>query len=93
MGSTSPDATKLVEWYVAENERFIAEYGEADFGHIYATWGESLDALAPPGAPTPDDDDVGGWSNVFYAVRMLSERMFTCRDPRDMVRLIVWANW
>lgn len=88
-----PDASELVQRYLADNAKFIAEHGEGEYGHTYATWGEVLDALAAPGAPTPDDDEVGGWSNVFYAVRTLSERMFTRRNPREQVRLAVWANW
>jgi hypothetical protein len=88
-----PDASELVQRCMADNARFIAEHGEGDFGHTYATWGEVLEALAARGAPTPDDDEVGGWGTLLYAVRALSERMFMSRNPRDQVRLIVWANW
>lgn len=87
------DASALVQRYVADNAKFIAEHGEGDYGHTYATWGEVLDALAAPGAPTPGDDEVGGWRDFLYAVNTLSERLFVRRNPREQVRLIVWANW
>src|SRR3569623_1827384 len=87
------DASALVQRYVADNAKFIAEHGEGDSGHTYAPWGEVLDALAAPGAPTPDADEVGGWRNLLYAVTTLRERLFGRRNPREQVRVVVWANW
>jgi hypothetical protein len=88
------DCSDLVRSEVERNERFIATYGEGDFGHTYATWGEVLQALAAPHAPKPYDDElVGGWKAVIESIGFLSSRVNANRQPYDQLRLIVWAIW
>ena len=80
------DASPVVKKYFDDNERFIEDVGEGDFGFTYASWEEMIQVARKADFNMEDSRE---WRQAFSLAESLSSGLFSS----EQIRFVVYANW
>ena len=80
------DPSPEVKKYYEDNEIFIADVGEGDFGFTYASWKEMKELIEKVGI---ERDISNEWKQAFSLANSLSRGLYSAEE----IRFVVYANW